>query len=234
MQWTTPLGLPVVQPYRILGRRLVKSQVRSILSCTCLWGFPSYPLNTYLQWLQIKTSIQVLTLCHDSDKVNLTCLIVYPTHSPCRPYVISVCLFFDLVAVLVSTYSWQKVFICCNCLRSWLSAREQHSLRILFTLLMDPIWWWLQLPANRLACILQVCLLCSTSQHFSIRKFLLTKFYFLVYSSIRSSWFVLDTCMWCWKDEPDIKGEVCWALWTTYTWECEYFNLDENLYGYIF
>ncbi|CAI9271133.1 unnamed protein product [Lactuca saligna] len=49
VQWTTPLGLPVVQPYRKLGRHLRSSFSKS--NC------------------QIKTSLQVLTLQRETDKV---------------------------------------------------------------------------------------------------------------------------------------------------------------------
>ncbi|CAH1436087.1 unnamed protein product [Lactuca virosa] len=50
LQWTTPFGLPVVQPYRKLGRHLVISF--SISNC------------------QIKTSLQVLTLQRETDKLH--------------------------------------------------------------------------------------------------------------------------------------------------------------------
>lgn len=68
VRWTTPLGLPVVQPYRKLGRHLVSFNLEN-------FGF-LVPYRTDQKliisfYMQVKTSLQVLTLQRESEKVFL-------------------------------------------------------------------------------------------------------------------------------------------------------------------
>lgn len=77
VRWTTPLGLPVVQPYRKLGRHIVSAVEFSwnyiIITSLKLSGFQGYlyvnKLLLLLYGLQIKTSLQMLSLQRETDKV---------------------------------------------------------------------------------------------------------------------------------------------------------------------
>ena len=78
VQWTTPLGLPVVQPYRKLGRKFVsagrfcivnKSHEYLLTSLGINYSFKGIELNCLLNFLQIKTSLQILTIQRETEKV---------------------------------------------------------------------------------------------------------------------------------------------------------------------
>lgn len=87
MRWTTPLGLPVVQPYRKLGRHLVSHPGELSLflmekniyftlfpsgCCYCRNIMQAFLLFNLASWVcsQIRTSLQVLTLQRETDKVS--------------------------------------------------------------------------------------------------------------------------------------------------------------------
>lgn len=87
MRWTTPLGLPVVQPYRKFGRQAVSTEWFNTQNQLPLYplmfmesnrSLPVVLLSSLLNWVQIKTSLQTLTLRRETETVIFTypfCLV---------------------------------------------------------------------------------------------------------------------------------------------------------------
>ena len=87
VRWTTPLGLPVVQPYKELGRQLVSykmwiefrklAESYAPLKNSMLhqqlqtYNYIGASLRCLLNYLQVKTSLQMLALQRETDKVLL-------------------------------------------------------------------------------------------------------------------------------------------------------------------
>lgn len=84
VRWTTPLGLPVVQPYRKLGSHIVSAIefswnyiLNTSLKFSGFLGFLYTNKLLLLYGLQIKTSLQILTLQRETDKVSKFNNVVY-------------------------------------------------------------------------------------------------------------------------------------------------------------
>lgn len=77
VRWTTPLGLPVVQPYRKLGRHTVSG-----VFLITWWKLECLSSQFHLFWsieFQVKTSLQILTLQRETEKVLCLLLTLFFT-----------------------------------------------------------------------------------------------------------------------------------------------------------
>ena len=134
VRWTTPLGLPVVQPYCRSERHLVSVSSKATQSSFIIILLGANNILTN-DWLQIRTSLQVLALQREGNTVKPTCSLFLWALS-------------KIPLVVWSLETWKDFFLI---VRWMLGNKEQRFLQTLCTRWTALTWWWLLLHVERLA-----------------------------------------------------------------------------------
>jgi hypothetical protein len=167
--------------------------------------------------MQIKTSLQVLTLQRETDKV-VSFFLCFSDRLQQTPTPNLWARGEEQLHVALSY--WFHNFV----IGIGHGQAAKNSLSSKFC----PLPWWfshdddcccLQRGRFELCRFVWVSSSLSPSRH--LVNFFGKSYCFILMSIYRGSWFILDTCMRCWWNEQDSERKVCWTLRDTNTRECK-------------
>lgn len=167
--------------------------------------------------MQIKTSLQVLTLQRETDKVlsfNFLFLFCY----------LQLCYLLSDNEISGWNYiKWKLNGIHMAHIGHGEAAENS------FPSEFCPLTWWFShdddcccLQKGRLKLCRSLSLCSSTYLWYSAVTQLISSSNLFF---CRSPWFILDTCLWCGQNECDPQRKVCWTIRCTDSRGCEYFQI---------